>query len=237
MRKALILTALMVVAIPAHADERLSRAAATLEETGEIHLGLFNNGERDGFMRLGWQRVDNILRVYDRSMMPSVEVYEAYAGEMDTETLFPRSVDIQFYQGTAILEISMTMEGPNASGTRKVTRPGTGVENKPVAVELPEGTLLRAVTFILPLVLDATPGDTFSYPWFASMSQTVNNVTLSVKDGGTVETPAGQFETVVYELRGGAPENDIYVSKGAHPQIVRIDVVGQSLQFLMVEKQ
>ena len=134
------------------------------------------------------------LRVYDRSMMPSAEVYEAYAGEMDAETLTPRSVDLQFYQGTAVLEIRMNMDNGNASGTRKVTRPGHGSETKEIAAKLP-----------------------------------------TVKDGGLVETPTGQFDTLIYELRGGAPENDIFVSTGENPKIVRIDVIGQPLQFLAIE--
>lgn len=237
MHKSLILLALLAVAVPCSGNDRLVNAANKFTEAGEIHLGLFNKGERDGFMRLGWQRDDSILRIYDRSMMPSVEVYEAYAGAMDAETLAPRSVDIQFYQGTTVMEISINMVEGRASGTQKMIRPGADAQSKEVAVELPSGTVLRAFTFILPLVLDAKPGDNLSFPWYASMTNTITQVTLTVKDGGSVDTPAGRFDTLVYEIRGGAPENDVYVSTGENPNIIRIDVIGQPLQFLALEKQ
>ena len=45
------------------------------------------------------------------------------------------------------------------------------------------------------------------------------------------------LDTLVYEIRGGAPENDVYVSTGENPNIIRIDVIGQPLQFLALEKQ
>lgn len=235
MNKALILIALMLFATPGLGDERLAQAGQSLDESGEIHLGLFNNGERDGYMRLGWRRDQDSLRVYDRTMMPSAEVFESLAAEMDPATLAPRSVDILFYQGTAIMEISLGAESGVISGSRTVRRPTVAPDTREVSTELPAATVFRAMSFILPLTLNASPGDRFAWTWYAPMGNTVDEVTLTARDGGSVETPAGSFDTTVYELRGGTPENDIYVSKGEKAEIVRIDVLGQPLQFLAVD--
>jgi len=35
-------------------------------------------------------------------------------------------------------------------------------------------------------------------------------------------------------LSGGSPDNDVYVTRGDDRRVVRIDVVGQDMQFLAV---
>ena len=54
--------------------------------------------------------------------------------------------------------------------------------------------------------------------------------------GGTISTPAGDFDTIRYEIRGGSPDNDVYVTRGENRRVVRIDVVGQDMQFLAVPR-
>ena len=46
-----------------------------LGDPGEVHLILLNGGERDGFMRLGWFEQNGQIHIYDRTMMPSLEIY------------------------------------------------------------------------------------------------------------------------------------------------------------------
>lgn len=206
-----------------------------LGERGEVHLGLFNGDARDGFMRLGWYRDDGVLVVYDRTMMPSAEIYETLVATMNEENLSPQSVFIRFHQGTAVLEIDAELDASAVSGTRTVLRPGQAPEQSEIATPLPSGALLRAVTFLLPLAMDSDPGQEISYNWYGPLSGQVEGITLTSVDGGQVETPSGPVATTRWELRGGTPENDIYVSSEPSPRIVRIDVLGQPLRFLAVE--
>lgn len=214
------------------AEWKAAQAAGKLPESGEYQLGLFNGDAADGFMRLGWYRDGDDLVVYDRTMMPSAEVYETLHATMSANDLTPKSVVIRFHQGTAILNIDAKLGDGKISGGRTVERIAHPAERSEIDTDLPEGALLRAVTFILPLVLGTEAGQEISYDWYGPLSGQVEQVTLSSSDGGEVETPAGVYATTRWELRGGMPENDIYVTRGENPQIVRIDVLGQPLQFL-----
>lgn len=217
-----------------HADLDAAAAAAALGDSGEYHLAMFNGEERDGFMRLGWYHEGDDLVVYDRTMMPSMEIYETYRATMSPADLSPRTVAVRFHQGTATLNIEAQLAPGQVSGTRSVERVGMPADSNEFSLEAPEGTILRAVTFLLPLVIDSEPGQEISYSWFSPLGGQVNNVTLTSENGGEVETPAGTFETTVWKLRGAAPENDIYVTRGEEQRIVRIDVLGQPLKFLAI---
>ena len=210
-------------------------AAGQLASSGEIHLRMYNEERADGFMRLGWYREGNDLVLYDRTMMLSGEVYETMQARMSALDFTPSSVLIRFHQGTGVLNINVAFENGQASGLRVVERPGRESEAREMRVSVQPGTLLRALTFVLPLVLDPAPGQEISYPWLAPLGGEVATVTLSSSDGGEIETPAGTFDTTLWQLRGGTPENDIYVSRGENPRIVRIDVLEQPLRFLAVD--
>ncbi len=212
-----------------------AEAASRLPGSGEIHLGLFNDGEPDGYMRLGWQRGTEQLELYDRTMMPSAEVYETMTARVAAGDLSPLATEIIFYQGTSVFELQYVLTTDRVTGERRMSGPSAEARSSALDQPLPQGALLRAVTFLLPLALPREEGTTVTYSWFAPLSGRVEEVTLSASDGGRVETPAGVFETIRYELRGGSPENDIYVTREGAPRIVRIDVLGQPLRFLALE--
>ena len=69
------------------------------------------------------------------------------------------------------------------------------------------------------------------FDWYALLSHGVAQITLSAVERVEIETPAGPFTTTRIELRGGAPENDIFVDTESG-DIVRIDVLGQDMSFL-----
>lgn len=210
----------------------MAHLAAKLPQSGEIYLGLFNQEQPDGFMRLGWHHDGSDLLIYDRTMMPSMEIFETMEAAVSAKDFTPDSVSIRFHRGSAIMQIDTRLESSEVKGERQVRRPGEPADVNPVELGVPDAVMLRAVTFLLPLVMNQEPGTSLAYDWYAPMGNAVQSVTLTARDGGAVETPAGSFDTVRYELRGGSPENDIYVSRGPDPRIVRIDVLGQPLQFL-----
>lgn len=239
----IILGAILVVGLGAETvlaqtDLPIEQAASDLAaSSGEIHLGLYSGEQRDGFMRLGWYREDDDLIVYDRSLLASQEVYETFSARMSAEDLSPEAINLTFNSGSAFMEIKAKFEDGKASGTRRVVQPGMRDDSAPIDVDMPDAAIFRAMSFIVPLVLPQTVGETFSYQWFAPMSQQapIAQVTLSVEEGGMIETGSTSVETVRYALRGSAPENDIYVTRGDDPEIVRIDVLGTDLKFLALE--
>ncbi len=228
----LVLTLLLAFPAAGESDWR-SEAVKKLPQSGEMHLALYNDGERDGFMRLGWIKRDEAIEIYDRSMLPSGELYESQEAVVSAANLTPQRVSVRFHQGSAIGYTDVEFADGSAKGERRFVQPGQEDRISSVEInELPFGLTLRIMSFVLPLGLSQEPGASLNYSWYAPLGNTLQAVSLTAREGRQVETPAGKFDTVLFELRGGASENDIYVTRGDKPSIVRIDVLAQPFQFL-----
>lgn len=211
-----------------------ARTAAALADRGEFFLGLFNDGERDGFMRLGWIKQEDGVILYDRTMMPSAEVYETLAFNL-TPSLEFDTVHLEFHRGTTYMNLDLEFADGRMTGNRVILRLEE-VETHPVDAEIPAGTLPRPVAFLMPLVMDEAAGTAESFHWYGPLGNGFADVTVTAYPGGTISTPAGDFDTIRYEIRGGSPDNDVYVTRGENRRVVRIDVVGQDMQFLAVPR-
>lgn len=215
----------------AQIDDWVARADSDRLQEGEIHLGLFLNGERDGFMRLGWHREGDTLNFYDRSMLASAELYDTMRGELSATDFAPRSVEIRLHQQSTIFGFDVAFAGNAVTGTFSREVPGQGVAERPIDAALPEDAIARASFFILAAVAPVELGESISFDWYAPMSMAVEAVTVSAVEHVEVETPAGTFQTVRLEQRGGSPANDLFVDRETG-RIVRIDIGGQPMQFL-----
>lgn len=209
-----------------------ARTAAALPERGEFFLGLFNDGERDGFMRLGWIKRDDGVILYDRTMMPSTEVYETLAFNLAPDLQF-ETIHLEFHRGTSYMNLDLEFANGRATGNRVILHL-EDVEIQPVDEAIPEGTLPRPVAFIMPLTMGEEEGTQESFHWYGPLGNAFADVTITAYPGGRIRTPAGRFDTVRYEIRGGTPDNDVYVTRGEDRRVVRIDVIGQDMQFLAV---
>ncbi len=209
-----------------------ARTASALADRGEFFLGLFNGGERDGFMRLGWIKTEDGVILYDRTMMPSAEVYETLAFNL-TPSLEFDTVHLEFHRGTTYMNLDLEFADGRMTGNRVILRL-EDVETHPVDAEVPAGTLPRPVAFLMPLVMGEAEGTAESFHWYGPLGNAFADVTVTAYPGGEISTPAGDFDTIRYEIRGGLPDNDVYVTRGDNRRVVRIDVVGQDMQFLAV---
>jgi hypothetical protein len=218
-------------AAQAQLDEWAHRVDRTALESGEIHLGLFYEGEADGFMRLGWNTEDNIVSLFDRSMWASNELYESLEGTLAADSFAPDSFSIRFHQQSAYFLLDVDYQPGHVDGVTRVIRPGQDVGERTFSVDLPEGTIARAALFLFVAVTPMEVGESVSLNWFSPMSGAVEAVTLTAVGEEQIETPAGVFQTIRLEQRGGSPANDFFVDT-ASGRIVRIDIGGQPMQFL-----
>lgn len=234
--KARILSALLgMTALGGQAQAQIAdwvdRIDAERLQGGEVHLGLYLNGEADGFMRLGWHLEGEILHFYDRSMLASSEIYETMEGAMNVEDFAPQNVQIRFHQQSTIFDFDVAFEGATISGAMSRTVPGQPVASRPIAGELPEGAIARAGFFVLSALAPLEVGQSIEFDWYAPMSQQVQSITVTAAEQVSIETPAGAFDTVRLEQRGGSPDNDVFVDIETG-RIVRIDIGGMPMQFL-----
>jgi hypothetical protein len=231
-----ILAAILAVCVStnvAHAQldewvERIDRAAL---ESGEIHLGLFFEGESDGFMRLGWHTEDNVVTLFDRSMWASSEFYESLEGSLAADSFAPDTFSIRFHRQSDYFLLNVDYRPGHVEGQVQIIRPGQDVVERPISVDIPDGTIARAALFLFAAVTPMEVGESVSLNWFSPMGGAVEAVTLSAVGEEEVETPAGTFQAMRLEQRGGSPANDIFVDT-VSGRIVRIDIDGQPMQFL-----
>jgi len=230
--------------IPALALASLSASAMAQEVTdwsgridpqaltqGGVELDLHVAGEVDGFMRFGWYAEGDALHIWDRTMWMSQAVYETYEARIDADSLAPHAADIRFYQGDSYFTVDVDFEAGRVSGRLARTTPGQPDASQAIDTALPDGALLRATIFVMASVVPLELGETVSIDWYAPMGNAVSAVTLTAAERVEIDTPGGRFDTIRLELRGGNPENDIYVEPATR-RIVRIDVAGQPMQFL-----
>lgn len=207
------------------------RVTAEELERGEIHLGMIFNETRDGFMRLGWYRDGETLHIWDRTMFASQEIYETYAAQIDASTLAPMSADIDFYTGGRRMRFDVDFNAAAVTGSLTAMTPGQDRQSRPIEMDLPEGTMLRASSFVLVGLLELVPGEFSEFTWYGPLSGLVETVRLTAVGRETITTPAGEFQTVRIEQRGGTPPNDFYVEEETG-RVVRIDVGGQPMRFV-----
>lgn len=200
-------------------------------ETGSIHLGLFFNGERDGFFHLGWQMDGDELHVFDRSMLASMEIYETMDVRLAARDLSPRTIDIRFHSGLDIFDFDVDFSEGSVSNTITTNRPRGQSGVQPLSAPLPDDSLARVTAFVIPATMEMAVGESLSLTWYAPLTHTVSDVTLTAVETVDIETPAGPYTTTRIELRGGSPENDIFVDQETG-EVVRIDVLGQDMRFL-----
>ena len=211
---------------------------AIVSEPGELHLGLYVDGTQDGFMRLGWMRTGEVLEFYDRSMMASAEVYESMRGTMTMPDFTPRDIIIRFHQGSAILDLNVQYADGRFLGERSVTRPSAGTSHSGIDVPIlnEDPVYFRVLTFLLPMALPQNIGAEASYTWFSPLAGGLSDIHIRAEDFVDVVTPKGAtFSTIRYSIRGGSPENDVYVTVGDEPRIVRIDVLASPIVFYALD--
>jgi len=228
------LAALSLAGTSSAQDNWRTQAAAALPQSGEMHLQLIFNDEVDGFMRLGWMRDDEngVIQFYDRSMLASQELYESMSGSVDAETLAPIEAFVRLNQNAAIMTVEARAQDGVMVGSRTFMRPHGNQQSAEINTPLTDGMIMRAAVFFATQTMPLDVGDSVEFDWFSSMGGSVGTVSITAFDGGTIETIAGTFDTLRLELRGAAPENDIYVTNNdGFRQVVRIDITGQPMRF------
>lgn len=215
----------------AQVEEWVARVDRDALEHGELHLGLFYEGEADGFMRFGWDRNGDQITVWDRSMFASGELYESMEVNLSADDLSPQNFHIQFHQGSMIVILDGIYEDGRVHGSMQRSVPGQADASRDFEAELPANAWARATTFVFAAVAPMQVGESFSYTWYSPMSGGTEDVTLTAVEAVEVETPAGTYQTVRIEQRGGSPDNDIFVDTESGT-IVRIDIGGMPMQFL-----
>lgn len=204
----------------------------TRADLSKIKLDLINEGKKAGRMEYGWRKVGGTYVIEDLTEMEP-NIFETATGVLDAKTLMPKSVDVDFAMGPTRMIVDLDWQDEHMTGAITIKREGQEdrVHNADTTIAAP----LRLAVFGLISSLPLEAGYKTEFPWFSSMSNSVENITLIVTGSEMVETPAGTFDTYKVAVTGGSVENNVYVTKSLPRKTVRIDVVGRPMHFLLTE--
>ena len=202
---------------------------------GEMRLRLIQNDKPSGEWYVNARREDDkLIHVGTTSLAPDVQESEILVAHWDTWR--PDRVVIEGDFSRRIFEADLEWDGDRVSGSYYIREP-MALEKReiPVDEEGPAGTMLRGSVLLLVSALPLGDGGDFRATWFSALGGQLEDVTVTVSEGGLIDTPAGRFDTWRALVAGGTPENVVYVAKEEQPHIVRVDVLGNDMRFELLE--
>lgn len=221
---------LMSTAVFAESENWRSLIDMDRADVSKFSMKMINNGADVGSMTYGWQQDGNTYVIKDRTEMQP-NILETATGVIDARTLLPISNDIDFAVGTDLTVFDVEWQNGTLKG--KVVMQKEGADPRTVDVSNADNpsSALRLSIFGLIAGLPLEGGFSVSLPWYNTLSNAVETVTLAHTGFESVETPAGTFETHKVHIQNGTPENMVYVTTTLPQRIVRIDVLGQPMHF------
>lgn len=208
---------------------------------GRFEYTIFQAGSPDGTTLVeGWLSEGGgggpIYNMRDVSLLEPMAEEEAFF-QMDATTGDPIANWLTGRFGTTHLRMDFAAEGAAVSGNAWVRRgeEGTAWTHHAIAPEPTEGVEWRGGVIWMAGALPLEPGATFQVPWFASLSGSIADITLSVTGVDEVTVPAGTYDAYRVVVEGGQPGNVIWVDTETRA-IVRVEVVGQPMTIDLVSR-
>lgn len=128
------------------------------------------------------------------------------------------------------LSISAHREGEHLTGT--VSLPGQG--EQPLSMDVPADVVVSDMVELALWVADLEVGKRIRLPMAVLQSQSLENVTLEVKERTQVTVPAGTFDVFRVEM-SGAEAQTFWVRAQAPHRVVRIEATGQPVALELAE--
>ncbi len=221
---------IMSTSVFAQSDNWRSLIDMDRADVSKFSMKMINDGADVGSMTYGWQQDGNTYVIKDRTEMQP-NILETATGVIDARSLLPISNDIDFAVGKDRTVFDVEWQEGALKGEVVMQKEGGDPRIVDVSNADHPASALRLSIFGLIAGLPLREDFSVSLPWYNTLSNTVETITLAHTGFETVETPAGTFETHKVHIQNGTPENMVYVTTTLPQRIVRIDVLGQPMHF------
>lgn len=198
---------------------------------GAATFDLIQHGMSAGQMYYSITRDGDHIIIHDgTTLLPGIR--ESGSMVINAADLSPVSVVLDGDFDRTILDAELTFADGKAQGAYFFKRPSeTAKARHEFDADIPAGVTLRAGIFGLVTGLPLEVGAQFDFQWFASLARAVQDVSLIVTGVETIATKEGEFATYAIAVKA-EPENVIYVTTAKPHRVMRIDVIGQDMQFV-----
>ncbi len=153
---------------------------------------------------------------------------------VDSVTMRPLSFDQTGQLQGASSEVHLTYDNGHITGEVSVPQPTGGrreaVVDTTVVEHVIDDNMLQTFAGALPL----TEGATITTNAYDANQGVVSIITLAVQDGGSVTVPAGTYDTWIVHMTGAAAPLTYWVAKDGNRHLVKMAIVGQPLEFVLV---
>lgn len=227
---ALLCTALMSASATGNQESWRSEIDMKRADMSRFSMRMMNEGQDAGGMTYGWQREGNTYVIRDRTEMKP-NILETATGVIDARTLLPISSDIDFAVGGSRNVFDLEWQNGELKGEVRISPEGGEARTVDVSNAEHPASALRLSIFGLIAGLPLDAGYSVDMPWYNTLSNSIENITLAHVGFETIETPAGTFETHKVHIQKGTPENMVYVTRATPQRIVRIDVLDRPMYF------
>lgn len=222
----------MAASIPAQADENRWQQLMDMDRADmrTFSMRMINDGSEAGGMTYGWRREGNTYVISDRTEMQP-NILETAKGVIDAKTFLPVSNKIDFAVGDSRNIFDVAWNEGARSGTVNINQEGQAPRTVDVSDPNHPESIIRLSIFGVIAAMPLAEDFSVDVPWYNTLSNSIETVTLAHVGFETVETPAGTFETHKVHIQNGTPENMVYVTRSLPHQVVRIDVLGRPMHF------
>ncbi|GEM_PF-5313246 len=189
-----------------------------------------------------WGMMETQVSVSDRSFVvrETTRVEKAGIEQIFTCRLDPKHFTMRSYAASGVmrsnaLDVKVTWEGRRISGYSDFPRnPGEPVGRIVIDQELPAHTFERISLFTLLRGFPLREGFEAVLDLYSAHSGLVGPVRLKVTGIEEVVVPAGTFNALRLEITGGDPANVVYVSQESPRQVIKIQIMGQPMEFVLL---
>lgn len=199
-------------------------------DMSEFSMKMINNGQEVGGMTYGWTLEGSNYVIRDKTEMQP-NILETAKGVIDAKTFLPVSNYIDFAAGTSRNIFDLKWANGARSGTVALNKEGQETRTVDIGDPNQPNSIIRLSIFGVIAAMPLAEDFSIEMPWYNTLSNSMENITLAHVGFETVETPAGSFETHKVHVQNGTPENMVYVTRALPHRIVRIDVLGQPMHF------
>lgn len=232
--RSLISGAVLVVAASLSAQAEESRWQKLMDmdraDMREFSMQMINEGNPAGGMTYGWRREGSTYVISDRTEMQP-NILETATGVIDAATFLPISNNIDFAVGASRNVFDVTWQEGARTGSVEINQEGQAPRTVDLGDPNQPKSIIRLSIFGVIAAMPLAENFSVDVPWYNTLSNAIETVTLAHVGFDTVETPAGTYETHKVHIQNGTPENMVYVTRALPHKVVRIDVLGRPMHF------
>ncbi len=188
------------------ADDTSWRALVDLDraDVSTFSMKMLNSGNEVGSMTYGWERSGDTYVIRDRTEMQP-NILETAKGVIDAETLMPISNFIDFATGASKNVFDLKWKNGAMTGGVKVSQEGKEPRNVDLSNADHPDSIIRLSIFGVIAGLPWEDGFSVDLPWYNTLSNSIENITLAHVGSETVETPAGSLRPTKFISRMARP--------------------------------